>query len=90
MQAINLGMHANTQSLHLLGGILCLLVVILLICVFVPYRMHDDGGTGTDTGSENDTGGRARSLPAGMVDIVGARSEVGVSSRVWTTRRGEE
>jgi hypothetical protein len=45
-QAILLGMHANTRSLHLLGGLLLLTVIIMLICTFLLSWKHGGGDNG--------------------------------------------
>lgn len=91
MQAITLGMHANSQSLHVLGGLICLMVIIVLACAFVPAWLRSHEHVILEAELKSDSGGRVRSLPTGMmVEVVGARSGAGVTSRVWTTRGGEE
>jgi len=65
-QAIKLSMHANTRSLHLLGGLFCLTVIIVLICTFLPSWKHGGGDNGKQSIEEeikSVLGGRLRSLP---------------------------
>jgi len=62
-------MHANTRSLHLLGGLFCLTVIIVLICTFLPSWKHGAGDNGKQSIEEEIKtvfGGRLRSLPTGV------------------------
>ncbi len=62
-------MHANTRSLHLLGGLFCLTVIIVLICTFLPSWKHGGGDNGKQSIEEEIKtvlGGRLRSLPTGV------------------------
>ncbi len=81
-QAIKLSMHANTRSLHLLGGLLLLTVIIMLICTFLLSWKHGGGDNGKQSIEEeikSVLGGRLRSLPTGVPGV--GRWALGVGGR---------